>query len=330
MSTVSMSKDSDAVGTAGTRLGMHFWLRLAILAPLFVWVFQRIFWRAYGPFYGPDGAISTWGYGWSKSEWTHTLVIPLMSLYFVYLQWDRVKKTVVRPSFWGFGLFLAGLLLYWSGIYPIRNEVPMGVGMILGLAGLVWVFGGWRVLQVLWFPIFFMVFMIRVPDRVMERISYPLQDIAAKSAGVVINFVGPLFFDLESEIRGNTIYLLHEGRWLENPLNVAEACSGLRSLMMFVTLGVGYAFITNRPLWTRLLVVASTVPVAVIVNIGRVSVMGFLSPYKQELTEGDFHKFIGMLMLIPAGLIFMLIAWVLDQVFVDDAKPGRVKTGGAS
>ena len=322
-----MSKDSNAIAADRALIPPHAWVRIGVLGVLFVWVFWRLLQRAYGPLYSADGSIRGWGYGWSESEWTHVLVIPLMSLYFAYLQADKLKKTPIKPSFMGFGVLAFGLLTYWAGIFPIRNLVFMGLGMIISLAGLVWLFTGWRVMWLMSFPIFFLVFIIRIPDRVMERIAYPLQDIAAKSAGFVINIIGPLFFELESEIRGNTIYLMHHGEWLPNPLNVAEACSGLRSLMMFVTLGFGVAFISSRPLWARLVIVASTVPVAVLVNIGRVSVMGFLQPYKSEMTEGDFHKFIGILMLLPAGLIFLFIGWVLSRIFVEVPQSGKPAKG---
>ena len=104
----------------------------------------------------------------------------------------------------------------------------------------------------------------------------------------------------------NSIVLEYEG--VTNPLNVAEACAGLRMLMAFVALGFAMAYASSKPIWQRLTIASLAVPVAIFVNIMRVVTIGLLSTFvNPDAAKGSTHIWIGMFMLLPAaGLIWVL------------------------
>src|SRR4029079_501737 len=114
-------------------------------------------------------------------------------------------------------------------------------------------------------------------------------------------------------------------------LNVAEACAGMRSLMTFITAGASTAFLAARPLWQKLIIPASAVPIAIFCNVMRVSGQGLLDKYaSHEWSEGFAHQFAGMVMLVPAFFLLLLVGKILDLAVIEVAdpvarKPGAVK-----
>ena len=219
----------------------------------------------------------------------------------------------------GILLLLLGIVGYILGIYPIRNDMAKGYSMILALGGLVWFLCGAKVAKIAWFSVFYMVFAIKLSDRIWEVVAFKLQGIAAAASGVTINLLG-LPAGLEAEVVGHTIQLWHHGEQLGNGLNVEEACSGLRMLMTFIALGFAVAYLADRPWWARLTMVVMTVPIAIAVNVGRVSTLGLLYPLNPKLAQGEAHIFIGLLMLLPALGLFMLLGWILNRLVIPESE----------
>lgn len=220
----------------------------------------------------------------------------------------------------GIVLLLVGIVGYIVGVYPIRNDMAKGYSMILALGGLVWFACGAKVARIAWFSVFYMVFAIKLSDRVWEAVAFKLQGIAATASGVAINLLG-LPAGLEAEVVGHTIQLWHHGEQLGNGLNVEEACSGLRMLMTFIALGFAVAYLADRPWWARLTMVVMTIPIAIAVNVGRVATLGLLYPVNPKLAQGEAHIFIGLLMLLPALGLFMLLGWILNRLILPETDP---------
>src|SRR5207249_12317181 len=142
------------------------------------------------------------------------------------------------------------------------------------------------------------------PPLVYSYIASPLQTLAAKVAVVVLKFTGVNAFRTGTKINmgGITEPL--------RTLNVAEACAGLRSLMTFSTVGVAVAFLSARPLWQKLIVVISAVPIAIFCNVMRVAGQGLLDHYvSRQLSESFAHQFVGLVMLVPAFFLILLVGW---------------------
>jgi len=256
--------------------------------------------------------VSSW-----NPDWSHAMVVPLISGYYIYLKRDALRQTPARLCWPGLIVLFAGLIGYSFWIYPGRNDMFQGYSMILSLLGLTLFLLGPGMLKILWFPIVYLAFAVKVSDRIWEQIAWKLQLIASQSATLILNLLG-----VDADLDGSTIEL-YQGLQYLGKLNVAEACSGLRMLMAFLALGVALAFLIERRWWERLAMCLFAVPIAVAVNIGRVTILGLLYLIDPKWASGDFHTFVGMLMLIPAAGLFLLLGWVLDKLILDDpdAKP---------
>jgi exosortase len=252
-------------------------------------------------------------------DWSHALVVPFISLFFIYQAHNRQRlaNASARVCWWGLPLVFAGLFSYTWWIYPGRNDMFQGYSMIVSLFGLTLFVLGPQVTKVLAFPVLYLVFAVKISDKLWEAIAWKLQQVAAQSATVALKSFGAVMgFDATN--RGSTIDLrfMRGGTWITESLNVAEACSGLRMLMAFVALGVAWAFLRERSHWQRAAIVLMTVPIAVAVNVGRVTAVGLLYLYNPQMAQGDFHVFVGLLMLIPAAGLFWLLGWIMDHIVI--------------
>lgn len=289
------------------------WVWIGVLAMLFVAVFHVMLRKSYQ-------------FAVTDADWSHALIVPLVSLYFVFQVRDELKEAPKRVCIWGLPILMFGLVGHALAIFPVQNHMSQGYSMILALFGLVLFVLGPAAMRLLWLPVLFLGFAIKVSDKIWERVALELQLIAAKGASALIDFFGAPM-SLDATVRGSIIELVYKGKVLP-PMEVAQACAGLRMLMAFIALGVAVAFLARRPWWQRAIIVLSTVPIAVGVNVVRVTVIGFIYPYDQALASGDFHTLIGMLMLVPAGGLFLLLGWILDKVFVfPDASDEGEATG---
>ncbi len=256
------------------------------------------------------------------NDWSHALLVPVIGAYYLFQNRGRLMRMTSSVCWWGLPIMLVGMVSYAFFIYPGQNDMFQGYSMIIALFGLVLFILGTRMMTVLWFPILYLGFGVKVSQKLWEMIALKLQNIASVSSTFLLNMIG-LALDVEASVRGNTIELYHQGMKLHPPMNVAEACSGLRMLMAFLALGVAMAFLAPRSWWQRVVMVGMTLPIAVAVNVGRVTTLGFLHVYAPEYAKGDFHIFVGMLMLIPAAGLFLLLGWVLDKLIIADEPDER-------
>ncbi|MGF1633128.1 MAG: exosortase/archaeosortase family protein [Phycisphaerae bacterium] len=219
---------------------------------------------------------------------------------------------------WGLASVLAGLVLSGYGIWPGQNDFVWDVGMVLTLFGVVLTLAGWAVMKIAWFPIAFLLCALPWPGLVYSKVALPLQFIAAEVAVVTLRLTG-----VKANVNGSQIFMSPGPGLPDRSLNVAEACAGMRSLMTFITVGAAVAFLSGRPLWQKIVITASAVPIAILCNVARVSGQGLLDFYvSQEWSQGFAHQFAGLVMLIPAFFMILGVAWVLDNLFVEEAEEG--------
>ncbi|MBB6429299.1 exosortase/archaeosortase family protein [Algisphaera agarilytica] len=259
-------------------------------------------------------------YLWSKDpDWSHVLIIPGISIYYIYLNKTRLQAAPKQLCWWALPLIFIGLYSYVFWIFPGRNDMFRGYSMVLTIFATALFLFGPAAMRVLWFPIAYLVLAVKVSDAIWSRIAERLQDIAAAGATVMLQLFSE-FMDFTVDNAGNTITMgfWRDGLWVEEGMNVAEACAGLRMLMAFIALGVAMAFLFDRAWWQRLIMIGLAVPIAVLVNIGRVTALGLIYTVDKEYAQGDFHLFVGMLMLIPAAGLFLLVGWVLEKVIIRD------------
>jgi exosortase len=231
-------------------------------------------------------------------------------------------KATVEPAWTGLFVMLAGIFIAGYGIYPGRNDTVWDYGMVITLIGVVLLCCGWQVMKVAWFPLFFLFAAIPFPGLIYSKMAMPLQNIAAKVAVFTLQLTG-----VTAQVSGTKI---HMGDGIMSPfrtLNVAEACAGLRSLMTFISIAAAVAFLSSRPLWQKIFITVSAVPIAISCNVMRVAGQGLLDHYvSQEMSDGFAHQFVGLAMLVPAFFLILLVGWLLDKIFVEEVDDSDQET----
>src|SRR6185503_3262383 len=190
-------------------------------------------------------------------------------LYYLYVNREDLLKARAYVAWSGLPILIFGVLLFGYGIWPGQNDFIKDIGMVVAVFGVVALLCGWQVMKIAWFPIAFLVCAIPWPGLAYSYIASPLQHLAASVAVGVLRFTG-----VESQNQGTKILMLGPKGW--RALNVAEACAGLRSLMTFISVGAAVAFLSVRPLWQKIIITISAIPIAIFCNVMRVAGQGLL------------------------------------------------------
>lgn len=235
----------------------------------------------------------------SHSDNSHGFIVPLMVGYFI---WQRKDQMVIEQiSFsWVGGVILFLSLLLYEISYAGDAAFLSRLALVLSLFGIIWFNLGTRLIKILAFPIFFLLFMIPVPYSFMSLVSLPLQLAATKISAQVINVCSiPVYRE------GNMLY------FVATQLEVAEACSGIRSIMTLLMLAIAFASMMRDGWVNKLLLVASAIPVAMLANIIRISGTGILAHfYGDKVARGFLHEFSG-LAIFAFGFVVLLGIYTL-------------------
>lgn len=265
---------------------------------------------------GALGCVALLGYSFASNlrqfvhVWTtddnysHGFLVPLISLYFA--KQAAARGPIRVRSGLGLGAFLLSLAILGRLATVL---IPVGflgdLSFLVGLAGLCAVIAGVEALKRYWFALFFLVFMVPLPIALYTQIASPLQSLASRIASIVLNATG--------------VPVLCEGNLITLPGNVrmfvAEACSGMRQLTGFLALTTAVAYLSARPLWYRLAVIASSIPIAITANVIRVTLTGYIMHYLDpSYAVGTFHTAEGLLMMGFGLALLRTGCWVLDEV----------------
>lgn len=264
-------------------------------------------------------------------DWGHTLVAPLIAGWFLRRAWPQIESAGARICWWGLLPLGFGLMWYAACIFGpsvLHHHNLRGFGAVCSLGGLGLLLLGPASIRHLIFPmLFLLVFGQTISDRFMSYVTHPMQSITAFGAHLLL-----VLGTLDAELEGNVIRIYVMGDDMSStiiPLNVAEACSGMRMLMAFLAIGTTMAFVSFRRWWQRIFLVVSAFPVALAVNIVRVLVLGLLSLIDPDLGTGEVHTMVGVFLLVPAWLLFLGVAEILKRLVVESADDA-LGTKGAS
>jgi exosortase A len=265
-------------------------LKSAILAACLVLLYFRVL----------QGLVSDWIH---MPDFSHGFLIPIVSFYFIYER--RKKLSVLGPSSnWaGLPLLLFGVMLLLLGNLA-TEYFTMRFSILVVLGGIILFLLGKEFLKTLLFPIGFLIFMIPIPSVLMDRITFPMQLFASKVAARSLYLIGiPVLRE------GNIIQLANTS------LEVAEACSGIRSLISLLALSVVFAYFSQNTTWKRILLVLSTFPIAIIANAARVTGTGILANYYgDKVAQGFFHGFSGWILFVVAFVCLFIVGGLLSRV----------------
>lgn len=236
-------------------------------------------------------------------DYSHGFLIAPLALYFAWERRSRLHGVPISGSWWGLLPLSLGVLALTIGRLGVELT-SMRTGFVLTLIGLVLLLFGRKVFEVLAFPLLFLFLMVPLPQSLVNVIAFPLQLMAASAAVESLHVMG-----IPALLEGNIIHLAH------SELFVAQACSGLRSLMALLTLGVVFAYFLQRGTLKRLIIVFSTIPIAIFVNAVRVALTGFLAhSYGKEAASGIIHDFQGLITFFLAFLVLLVEARLLSLI----------------
>ncbi|MHC4436468.1 MAG: exosortase/archaeosortase family protein [Planctomycetota bacterium] len=289
------------------QLGVHNYIRILIIAGLFCFLFRNEI----------EGIVNRW---LADSSWSHGFLIPLFSLYFVNQKREEILRCAwndeFRPNYLGLVFLVFGILFYPFNIVHLQYGYLRSVDMIASLGAIVLFLGGWKLVKHTWLPIVFLIFAVPLPERYYRELTIPMRQWAATVASHLLDLVP----ELEATAGGVVIDVFYKGQPLNPPLDVAEACSGMRLLMAFLALGVAMAYLHYRPLWQRIILLVSTVPIAIFCNIVRVTVTGFIYVLiHPKYAQGIYHDMLGMAMLPLAFGLYGALAWFMSSLFIDES-----------
>ena len=243
----------------------------------------------------PLVVLTLWAYGyplmrweavWRRSSaWGHGYLIPVIAVAIAHFRLKELNPQRIGPCAWGLAFVLAGLVVrIWS--QTLMYGFPGELTFLPVVGGIVLLVLGWQMFKVLWIPVAYLGLMIPWDTKYYEGIALPLQTLSAAATGKFLVLVGyePVpAAELAAWLRiphGVERWICREGNVMHlasGPVNVAEACSGLHLLFAFVALGVMMAYLYRRALWERLLIMGSSVPIAIFCNFIRVALMALAS-----------------------------------------------------
>jgi len=232
----------------------------------------------------------------SDDNFSHGFFVPAFSLFVLWQDRALIASRARQSSFWGLPIIVLALLVLVVGVLGAELFLSR-VSLLLLIAGLVIFFCGWNFFRGVLFPWAVLILMIPIPVIVFTEITFPLQILASKVAAFLLPLAGvPVLRE------GNVIYLPAMA------LEVAEACSGIRSLLSLVTLAIIYGYLVEKRIWVRIALAAASVPIAVAANSLRIVGTGLLVQYwDPDKAEGFFHTFSGWLVFVVSLVMLFLL-----------------------
>ena len=228
-------------------------------------------------------------------DFSHGFLVPIFAAYLVWAKRKALFNIKVAPTWNGVAVVALGLVVLLLGVYGAELFLSR-ISLVILLAGLVLSFGGWQLLKELRFPLLVLILAIPIPTIVFNEITIPLQMLASKLASALL----PLF----------GVPVLREGNIIELSamrLEVAEACSGIRSLMSLFTLAIFYGYFLEKSSLRRAVLALASIPIAIAANAVRLLGTGLCVQYwDPDKAMGFFHEFSGFVMfLVSLGCLYI-------------------------
>ena len=285
-------------------------IRLNVLA-VFAVPLAFLLWAYWAPL---GQAADRWAH---DPQYSHGYLVPGFAALLLWLRRAQFPASGLRPTWWGLAILTTATAMRLVGVF-FHFEYLDPISLLPGLTGALLLVAGWGALRWAWPSIAFLFFMLPLPFSVSEAMGAQLQRMATDASTFLLQTMG-----WPAVAEGNVIHLN------EASVAVAEACSGLRMLMVFFALSTAVALLMRKPLWERLVVCASAVPIALLTNLLRIVVTAVLyDTAGKEIAEAVFHDLAGWLMM-PLALGFLALELkLLDRLMVAPPSAAPALAGG--
>lgn len=266
-----------------------------VLASLFLFtIWFIIFYPVY-----PE-LFSTW---MNHSNNSHGILVPIISAFLIWQKRKELSQEKIKSSAWGAVILIVSICLYIIA-YAGAIAVVCRAMIVFSLIGLVLFNFGKRILNVIAFPLFYLIFMVPVPESIYTLVAFPLQLFATKISAFLINA-----FSIPVLREGNMLYFAN------TQLEVAEACSGLRSMTSYIMLSFLFAYMIKKSWRNRIFIILSAVPLALFTNIVRVTGTGVLAHfYGDGVARSFLHEFSGLIVFALGFVMLFGIYAFLDKI----------------
>jgi exosortase len=259
----------------------------------------------YAPFV--FGLAQQW---WQDPNYTHGFFVPVFALFLVWERRAKLAALRIKPAWFGLVMLLVALRTLF--LATNRSEFRLyRLSVLLFIAGVVVFLAGWKHLAAISFPLAFLVLMIP-SSTLLEHITFPLQIVASRAASFLLMLAGV------PSIREGNIILLPTAR-----LEVAEACSGIRSLFSLLTLTIVYGYLAETRITVRVLLALMAVPISILANALRIAFTGLLvETWGVERAEGTVHMLSGWLVFAASLALIFLLHRLLQVLWLDREETG--------
>jgi exosortase len=243
------------------------------------------------------------GVQWATDEnMGHGFFVPILAGYITWQRRGILAAIPRQPNGWGL------VLVIWGAFQALAATLgaelfTARVSFLIALVGVILYLGGTRWVKALAFPLALLLFMIPIPAIIYAALTLRLQGLASQLGEVMISMMG--------------IPVLRAGNTLQLPsqtLDIAEACSGIRSLLSLGFLSLVYAYFTDKRIWMRWALLLATVPIAIGANGIRVAVTGLLSEINTKLAQGAYHEGEGYIVFVVALVALIVTHKILSAV----------------
>ena len=289
MPMVRTGNSDDAGGGVPGRMDLsQTYLMVALLALLVAVLYRSIGVKL----------VSDW---YELPDFSHGFLIPF---FVAYILWDKrtaLASTPVRPSWAGLPVVLVGLFFLLVGVFG-ADLFFSRISFVILVCGIVWTLSGLPMLRQVRFSLFVLVLAIPLPTLIFNKITFPLQLFASRLSSMVLPMLG--------------VPVLQDGNVIQLPtmqLEVAEACSGIRSLLSLFTLAVIYGYLLEKSPRKRVILALSSIPIAVAANVARIVGTGLCVQYwNPDKAVGFFHEFSGWLMFLVSLTLLYAVHQLLQ------------------
>ena len=256
------------------------------------------------------GSISRWT---TEPQYSHGFAIPLMALGLGWYSRSRFLPGIARSNIFGLSMIAIGIIGHVAAIYFYVEAID-AISFVVTACGTTLLIWGRRAFATLWPSVLFLGFMLPLPFQIERALSDPLQVLGASEAAWYIQACG-----IPAIAQGNIILMG------DTQLGVAEACSGLRMLMVFFAISTAAVIASRRTTWEKMLILFSAVPIALVCNVLRIVATAIAHhSLGREMADLVFHDVSGWLMMPLAMLLLFLELKLLDFLFIE---PGNARPG---
>lgn len=260
-----------------------------------VWIFCFLLFIAFLYTFHPVllSLVHTW---YNAEEYSHGFLVIPISAYIVWQKRKTLKKTPVKPTRWGAVAIAISLLLYVFSVYG-EIQTLKSLSLVFFIFAAVLFLFGIAYFRELIFPLIFLFFMIPVPSQIYSELTLWLQLLVTKICVHISQGIGlPVY-------RSGNVIELPAGT-----LQIVDACSGLRSMLSLLALSAVFGYLTLSGTINRLVLFASGVPIAILVNIFRVLIIILSLHYLEyDLSQDSIHSVFGTVVFVLALLLLFIV-----------------------